>query len=257
MIKKGIVLAAGKGTRLRPLTHAVPKEMLRVGEKPAIHHGINLLKRGGVKEVLVIVGRKKMSIVDYLGSGDKLGVDVYYRVQEEPRGTADAVSLGEDFIGEGEDFIVMYGDNYLKPYDKMSEIVEFHEEEDCDGTMVAHLEEDPRRLGVIDVDENDRISKIVQKPSMEEAEPYKVDGKFLATTGVMILNSKVFEFVEKTKPGKNDEVWLADSIRLMMDGGYDFCAYNFEGTRFDVGTFDSLEEADELEQKIGYEKREK
>lgn len=115
MVKKAVVLAAGEGSRLEPITHAVPKEMVRVGKRPTIEHVLRVLMEGGISEVLVIVGRKKQAIVDYLGSGERLGLDVYFRVEEEPLGTAPAVSLAEGFIGRDEDFAIMYGDNYISP----------------------------------------------------------------------------------------------------------------------------------------------
>ena len=93
MIKKAVVLAAGKGTRLMPLTLAMPKEMIRVGTKPVIEHAIEVLKAGGIRDVLIIVGRKKEAIMDYLGSGERLGVNIYYRIQEEPKGSAHSRSL--------------------------------------------------------------------------------------------------------------------------------------------------------------------
>ncbi len=122
LIKKAIVLAAGKGTRLHPLTLAMPKEMIRVGNKPVIEHVILVLKASGIKEILVIVGRNKQAIMNYLGSGKRLGVNIYYRIQEEPKGSADAVNLGRDFVGS-EDFVVMYGDNYFKPYKSIIDAV--------------------------------------------------------------------------------------------------------------------------------------
>lgn len=99
MIKKAVVLAAGKGTRLRPITHAVPKEIVRVGKKPTIEHVLNVLKAGGVEDVLIVVGRNKHAIIDYLGSGERLDLDIYYRVQEEPKGSPPADEDDSSSIG--------------------------------------------------------------------------------------------------------------------------------------------------------------
>ncbi len=249
MVKKAIVLAAGEGTRLKPITNAIPKEIIRVGKNPAIEHVLKVLKAGGIKDVLIIVGRKKHALIDYLGSGERLGLKIYYRLQEEPKGTAHAVSLGEDFIGEDEDFVIMYGDNYITPYSAMEDIVDFHVEKDGGGTLVLHPVDDPTRFGVVDIDGDKEIHGMIEKPTMEEAQPFKVNDHWLNIAGLMILNSKIFSFIDRTEPGKKGEIWLTDSIEMMRQAGNRIFGYQFDGRRFDIGTFDSLKEADELELK--------
>lgn len=247
MIRKAIVLAAGRGTRLSPLTLAIPKEMIRVGTKPVIEHAINVLKAGGIEKILVVVGRKKEAILDYLGSGERLGVDISYRIQEELKGTAHAVYQGKDFIGD-EDFAVIYGDNYLRPYDVMEEIVRFHEERGADATLVLHPVKDPRRFGVVKIDADGKVLGMIEKPTLEEAEPYKVGDEYLSIAGLLVLKHMVFDYIEKTKIGTDNEIWLTDSAELMRKDGREICAFLFRGTRYDIGTFDSLREADRLEQ---------
>ncbi len=247
MVKKAIVLAAGEGTRLSPITKAIPKEIIRVGKNPAIEHVLKVLKAGGIEDVLLIVGRQKHALIDYLGSGKRLGLNIYYRMQEEPKGTAHAVSLGEDFIEDGEDFAIMYGDNYFTPYDTMEDIVEFHEKKEAEGTLVLHPVDDPTRFGVVDIDGSNEIHGMKEKPTLEEAQPFKVDDHWLNIAGLMIVNSKIFSYIDKTEPGKNDEIWLTDSIEMMRKDGNSFYGFKFDGKRFDIGTFESLKEADELE----------
>lgn len=246
MVKKAIVLAAGVGTRLKPITDAIPKEMIRVGKKPAIEHVLDVLKAGGIEDVLIIVGWKKHALVDYLGSGSRLGLKIYFRMQEEPLGTAHAVSLGDDFIGD-DDFVVMYGDNYITPYDTMHDIADFHDKKNSKGTLVLNPVEDPRRFGVVKMDDECKIHGMIEKPTWEEAEPYKLNDHWLNIAGLMILNGKIFEYIEKTTPGKRGELWLTDSIELMRRDGHDFYGYIFTGKRFDIGTFESLRQADKLE----------
>jgi len=247
MIRKAIVLAAGKGTRLAPLTLAIPKEMIRVGIKPVVEHAINVLRAGGVKDVLVVVGRKKEAIIDYLGSGERLGVDISYKIQEEPKGTAHAVYQGKAFVGD-EEFAVIYGDNYLKPPEVMKEVVRFHEEKAADATLVLHSIKDPTRFGIVKVDTNNRVLGIIEKPTLEEAEPYKVKNGYLNIAGLLVLKPAIFNFIQRTEPGKDGEVWLTDSIELMRRSGQKVFAFLFKGVRCDVGTFESLMEADRLEQ---------
>ena len=247
MIRKGIVLAAGKGTRLMPLTLAMPKEMIRVGVKPVIEHTIEVLKAGGVEEILVIVGRKKEAIIDYLGSGKRLGVDIYYRVQEEPKGSADAVYHGRDFVGK-EDFVVIFGDNYFKPYDTVKNVIKFHADKKPDATLLLHPADDPTRFGVVRINERNEILSIIEKPTLEQAKVYRVDEGYLTLAGLVVLGERIFGSIEKTELGLNGEVWLSDSIERLREQGNRVCGYVFKGNRFDIGTFESLKEADKIEQ---------
>jgi dTDP-glucose pyrophosphorylase len=247
LVKKAIVLAAGKGTRLKPMTDAIPKEMIRVGRKPAIEHVLSVLKAGGIEDVLVIVGWKKHALIDYLGSGKRLGLNIYYRMQEQPLGTAHATALGEDFIEKNEDFAIMYGDNYITPYETMKKIVIFHKKKKGSGTLVLNRVDDPRRWGVVKVDNNMKIMKMIEKPSLKEAQPFKIGNHWLNIAGLMILNSKIFDYIKITKKGKKDERWLTDSINLMRSKKHNLYGYEFLGKRFDIGNFESLRKADELE----------
>ena len=246
MVKKAIVLAAGKGTRLMPLTLAIPKEMIRVGTKPVIEHTVEVLKAGGITEILVIVGRKKEAIMDHLGSGERLGVDIYYRIQEKPKGSADAVYYGKDFVGS-DDFVAMYGDNYFKPYNAIQDVIKLHETKKADATLLLHPVADPRRFGIVKLGENSQVVGIIEKPTYEQAKSYKFDGAYLNIAGLLVLKSTVFEYIEKTKRGINNEIWLTDSVELMRQNSCKLFGYPFTGKRYDIGTFDSLIEADKLE----------
>lgn len=255
MIRKAIVLAAGKGTRLLPLTLAMPKEMIRVGVKPVIEHVIDVLKAGGIEEILVIVGRNKEAIMNYLGSGERLDVDIYYRIQEEPKGSALAVYHGKDFIGS-EDFVVMYGDNYFKPYDAIKEVIKFHESCKADVTLFLNPVKNPSKFGIVKINENNKVLDIVEKPTNIEANLYRINHDYLAIAGLLICRSAIFGFIEKTEPGINDEIWLTDSVELMRKNEYGIYGFPFTGTRYDIGTFESLKEADEKEQRTQTTKRE-
>ncbi len=248
MVKKAVVLAAGEGTRLRPITYAIPKEIVRVGKKPTIEHVLNVLKHGGVEDVLIVVGRKKQAIIDYLGSGERLDLDIYYRVQEEPRGTAHAVSLARDFVEEDEDFAIMYGDNYISPYSAMKDIVRFHEEKNGSGTLVLHPVDDPKRFGVVKLTEENVVVGMIEKPTMEEAQPYRRDDHWLNIAGLMIINAKLFKYIDRIEPGKGGELWLTDAVESLRKGEGGLYGYVFEGNRYDIGTFESLAEADRLAQ---------
>jgi glucose-1-phosphate thymidylyltransferase len=247
MIKKAIVLAAGKGTRLMPLTLAMPKEMIRVGIKPVIEHAIEVLKAGGITDILVVVGRKKEAIMDHLGSGERLGVDIYYRIQETPKGSANAVYHGKDFVGS-DDFVVMYGDNYFKPYTAIKNVIKLHETKNADATLLLHPVTDPRRFGIVKLGANGEVLGIVEKPSYEKAKSFSANGGYITSAGLLVLKSNVFDFIPKTKAGVNHEIWLTDVVELMRTSGSSVYGHVFKGKRYDIGTFASLKEADKMEQ---------
>lgn len=247
MIRKAIILAAGKGTRLMPLTLAMPKEMIRVGVKPVIEHVIEVLKAGGITDILVIVGRKKEALMDHLGSGERLGVKIYYRIQETPKGSADAVYYGKDFVGS-EDFVVMYGDNYFKPYNAIKDVIKLHETKNADVTLMLHPVTDPRRFGIVKLGEVNKVLGIIEKPNLANAKPYKTNSDYLTSAGLLVMKQTIFDFIPKTKKGVNNELWLTDAIELMRVNGNKLYGYVFNGKRYDIGTFASLKEADKLEQ---------
>ena len=248
LVKKGIVLAAGKGTRLMPLTLAMPKEMIRVGVKPVIEHAVEVLKAGGIREILVIVGRKKESIMDYLGSGERLGVDIYYRIQEDPKGSAHAVYYARDFVG-AEDFVVIYGDNYFKPYNIIKDVIKVHMNENADATLLLHPVKNPSRFGIVKINERKEILNIIEKPTLEKAKLYRIDDAYLTIAGLLVLRKTIFDSIEKIKSGVNGEIWLTDAVERMRKHGDRIYGYPFSGTRYDIGTFESLKEADKIEQK--------
>lgn len=243
---KGVIPAAGKGERLEPLTLAMPKELIRVGSKPVIEHVIDNLKACDVKDIMVITGWKKGAVLDYLGSGQRIGVNVYYRVQEEQKGIAHAVGFSRDWVGD-EDFVLIYGDNYFKPAENITKAAKFHKEKGAYATLVLHPVDDPTRFGIVKIDSDGRVLGMIEKPSLEEAESYKTNGVYYNIAGLIILNPKIFEYIEKTPPGRNNEIQMTDAIELMRKDGHPVYGFVFEGLRFDIGTFESLRLADEQE----------
>ncbi len=246
MIKKAIILAGGKGTRLMPLTQAMPKEMIRVGFKPVIEHVVDALQSGGIDQLLIIVGRKKEAIIDHLGSGSRSKVDIYYKVQDEPKGTAHAVLQGRNFI-DLDDFVVMYGDNYFKPYTFVEKILEFHRLNNANVTLATYPVTDPERYGIVKLNKVGKVLEMIEKPSFEEAEAYKVEGKYQAIAGLLVCSNNIFDYIEKTKVGKNEEYWLTDTVELMRKERKNIMGFPLQGKRYDVGTFESLIEADQFE----------
>lgn len=128
----------------------------------------------------------------------------------------------------------------------MGKIIGFHEEKSGNGTLVLHKVDDPRRYGIVKLGDDDEILATIEKPTMEEAKPYKRDDHWLNIAGLMIVSPKIFDYIENLEPGKDDEIWLTDAVEEMRKDENDIYGYIFEGKRYDIGTFESLRKADEL-----------
>ena len=131
---KGLIPAAGRGARLEPITLAIPKELLMVGDKAIIEYVIDAMKQVGITEITIVVGWRKHAILDYLGSGERLGVKLTYVVQDKRDGLAKAVSAGKH-INHDEPFLVVLGDNFFYPKTFLQDILSFHEKNTADATI--------------------------------------------------------------------------------------------------------------------------
>ena len=157
---KAIILSAGEGSRMRPLTLTKPKTMLPVAGKPIIQYNIESLRNNGITDILLIVRYKEEMVRNYFGDGRDFGVNITYKTQKDFLGTANAISYGEDFIDES--IIVLNGDIILDD-EIIGEIIEKYNEEKPDTLMVLTEVEDPSAFGVVEI-ENGYIKNIVEKP---------------------------------------------------------------------------------------------
>ncbi len=235
---RGLIPAAGKGTRMRPFTRAYPKELLPVGKKAVIEHAIDALRLADIDDICIIVGHKQHAILDYLGSGEELGVQLTYAVQDERNGLATAVGAGERVI-DGEPFAVVLGDSFFNPKDFVGELRNYHEEEGADVTIGAVEVEDPTSYGIIDADGHSEgvANGLVEKPGKGEAPSN------LAIAGVYIFEPEIFDAIDRTEKGKGGEYQLTDSIRVMMEDGMDVRYKHIPGEWIDVGTPERLKRA--------------
>jgi len=237
MIKKGVIPAAGMGERLRPFTLAFPKELLPVGDKAVIEHAVEAMVQAGIKDIVIVVGWRKHAILDYLGSGSRLSVNITYVVQDGPRGLAKAIERAKTVINEP--FLVILGDNYLEPKSFAREIAEYHEKERSDCTIGVCRVKDPSKFGIVEVEGN-RVIKAIEKPETSKSD--------LGIAGIYVFNPVIFEMMERLKPGKNGEYQLTDAIELMISEGKKVIFKELIGTHIDVGTFEALRG---LQRKIG------
>ena len=158
---KGIILHAGHGTRLRPLTHTGPKQLLPIANKPMSQYCIESIREAGITDIAIIIGGLGANKVnEYYGSGEKFGVNITYIKQDYPRGIAHAIWLCKDFVGN-EKFVVFLGDNIIQK--SISEFVKNFEESNYDASILLCEVDNPSRFGIADVKDK-KILKIMEKP---------------------------------------------------------------------------------------------
>ncbi len=233
---KGVIPAAGRGTRLEPVTLAIPKELLIVGDKAIIEYVIEAMKSVGITDINIVVGWRKHAILDYLGSGERLGVKLTYVVQDNRTGLAKAVLTAEHVIGD-EPFLVILGDNFFYPQTFLKDILAFHKAKKADATIGVAEIEDTTRHGIIQPGPDNRILDMVEKPQPKDAPSN------LGIIGVYIFSSSIFDTIKKIKPGVNNEYQLTDAIKMLIDTGSHVYYTKINGKHIDIGTMNDLKKA--------------
>ena len=209
---KAVVLAAGLGTRMRPLTFTKPKFLLPVAGKPALDHVLSLLKNGGIDEIAMVVGYGKEQIMERYGGGSNFGVKLEYLYQKKLLGTAKAVSLAEDFVG-GERFLVMNGDT-LVDQESLNTLLKRYEElgsgKKFGGVMATIEVDEPEQFGIVFL-KGGRVSEIVEKPKRIKSR--------LANAGIYVFDPEIFEAIKRTKLSKRGEYELTASMQILIESG--------------------------------------
>ena len=241
MIRKAVIPAAGMGTRFLPATKAQPKEMLPVVDKPVIQYVVEEAIASGIKDILIITGKRKRAIEDHFDKSEMknsfldeidemmTNVNLLYTRQREPRGLGDAVYHARSFVGE-DAFALLLGDTITIP-GCTKELIKKYEEFK---TSIIAVEEVPTEkissYGVIkgkEVEGDIYLAEdLVEKPSPEEAPSN------LGILGRYILTPAIFDALEQTSQGKGDEIQLTDALRLEGEKVY---AYVYRGRRYDIG----------------------
>lgn len=229
---KGIILAAGKGTRLYPITKPICKPLLPVYDKPMIYYSLSVLMRAGIREILIIVPESfTKAFVDLLGYGDNLGIHIQYKEQIIQRGIADAFIIGEDFIAD-DDVCLMLGDNiFYGPLfrKKLRNIVRNFK----DAVIFGYYVDDPRPFGVVEFDEEGTALSIEEKPKHPKSN-YIVPGLYF-------YDNSVIEIAKKLEPSKRGELEItAVNNEYLKRGTLHVESLGSEYTWFDTGTADSL-----------------
>ncbi|EMA54574.1 glucose-1-phosphate thymidylyltransferase [Halococcus thailandensis] len=233
---KGVLLAGGKGTRLRPITHTGPKQLVPVANKPVIQYAIEDLKDAGITDIGVILGNKgREAIQDYLGDGADFGVDITYIVQGDPLGLAHAVGCAREFV-DGDDFVVYLGDNMLKQ--GISGLVESFERGQYDAGIALQSVAEPEQFGVADVDANGDVTRLVEKPDDPPSD--------LALIGVYVFSPVVFDAIERLEPSWRGEYEITEAIGTLLDDGCAIDSLVIEGWWKDTGKPADVLEANRL-----------
>jgi len=207
---KAVILAAGEGKRLRPITSTRPKPLIPIAGKPLLEHTILGLKAAGIDEVLLIVGYKEQLIKDYFGDGiDKFNIKIEYITQEEYLGTAHAAGYAKDFVKD-DTILMMYGDILVDPI-IFTELVEKFHDSKTEGLISLIEVSNPQEFGIITLNSNGYVEKITEKPSPE------LNLGNLANAGIFIFDSLIFKAIEMTEKSVRDEYEFTDSMELLIN----------------------------------------
>ena len=203
---KGIILHGGHGTRLRPLTHTGPKQLLPIANRPMSEYCIESMKETGITDIAIIIGGTgSQKVKDYYGDGTKFDVNIKYIHQDFPRGISHAISLCEDFI-DNEKFLVFLGDNIIQKSIKDFSI-NFEKSNAAASILLCEVS-NPSRFGIADI-QNGQIKKIMEKPQNPPTN--------LAVTGIYFLTPIIFDIIKRLKPSPRNELEITDALDMLLN----------------------------------------
>ena len=205
MIKKGIILAGGKGTRMSPLTKAVNKQLLPIYDKPLIFYPLSILMLSKVKDILIIVNKGQLDqYKKIIPDGKNLGIKITYKEQDTPRGLPDAFILGEKFIGK-DNVTLILGDNFFYGQN-LSKMLQDNSKLTDGARVVLHKVKKPELFGIAKVNNANKITTIKEKPKKFFSE--------LAITGLYYFDNKVIKYSKSLKPSKRGELEITDLLNI-------------------------------------------
>jgi|Deesub1362A_J573_1020465.scaffolds.fasta_scaffold00550_26 glucose-1-phosphate thymidylyltransferase len=233
---KALILAGGSGTRLRPLTYALPKHLLPIANRPVIEYGIEAILRLGIREIGIVVGKETSGPLQaHLGNGQRWGGRFTYIFQEEPKGLAHCVLCSKDFLGS--DLFVMYlGDNLFQ--DSLEGLLNAFEEAEACAAITVKEVPDPRAFGVAELDPLGKVRRLVEKP--------KAPPSNLAVLGAYVFDRHIVEAAKEIQPSWRGELEITDAIQKLIDEGCEVVAHQVHGWWKDAGKPEDLLVANRL-----------
>ena len=235
---KGIILAGGSGTRLKPLTNVVSKQLLPVYDKPMIYYPISVLMLSGIRDILIITTKDDLPVFQrVLGNGDAWGIRLRFIVQPNPEGLAQAFILGEEFIDGGPCTLVL-GDNVFAGAGLQTSLLEATNHAQG-ATVFAYQVQDPQRYGIVTFDEDKRATALEEKPKAPTSD--------WAVTGIYFYDERIVDFAKRVRPSERGELEITDINKMYLEAGDLRVRKLPEGLGwFDTGTPDSLLKASEF-----------
>jgi glucose-1-phosphate thymidylyltransferase len=232
---KGVILHGGAGTRLRPLTHTGPKQLIPIANKPMSLYAIEALREAGIRDIAVILGTiAPEKVQEYYGDGGKFGVNMTYINQGEPKGIAHAVKLTEYFVGD-EPFVVFLADNILKG--GIQEMVEDFEKSRAAAEIALCHVRNPQSFGIADLKDG-KIVRLIEKPKEPPSD--------LALVGIYFFRKPIFDAIRRLKPSWRNELEITDAIQTLLDDGLEVRHRLVKGWWKDTGLPEDILEANQL-----------
>jgi glucose-1-phosphate thymidylyltransferase len=233
---KGIILHGGYGTKLRPLTHTGPKQLIPIANKPNSQYVLEDLKASGITEIAIVLGSIfPEKVKEYYGDGKQFGVKIQYIQQDEPKGIAHAVYLCKDYV-KGQPFVVYLGDNLLKG--GIATFVKKFKDSNFETMILLCQVKNPERFGVAKISQKGKLMKLVEKPK-EPPSNY-------ALTGIYFFKPTIFKMIEKLKPSHRGELEITDAIQLLLENNHTVGYQIVQGWWKDTGTPEDILEANRL-----------
>jgi len=207
LIRKGIILAGGHGTRLGPLTKAVNKQLLPLYDKPLIYYPLSVLMLVGISNILIIANKdEKSNFIKLLGDGSQLGIKITFLEQSRPKGLPDAFIIGKNFIGK-DDVVLILGDNFFYGQGFTNRLKNALKKNNG-ATIFTYIVNNPSDYGILETSKRNKIKKIIEKPFRPKSN--------LAITGLYFFNHKVINFAKSLKPSKRNELEIVDLLNIYL-----------------------------------------
>lgn len=238
---KGIILAGGSGTRLYPITIATSKQLMPIYDKPMIYYPLSTLMSAGIREILIISTPQDLPRFEQLlGSGEQIGCDFTYKVQDSPRGLADAFIVGEDFIGNDKVAMVL-GDNIFYGTEMGSKLKQYTNVKG--GVVFGYQVADPERYGVVEFDNENKVVSIEEKPTKPKSN--------YAIPGLYFFDNDVSQIAKNVKPSARGEIEITEiHNEYLRRGNLEVCLLDRGTAWLDTGTFASMNQASQFVQVI-------